>query len=74
MMADELRRRKSADPFVPFTITLKDGRQVPVKGYWSFMISPEGSSVVATHEEVDVDCFATHMVARVTDGIPVKVS
>ena len=74
MTAEELRRRKNAEPFVPFTLTLTDGRRVPVKGYWSFIVSPVGTSLIVTHAEVDVDIIATHTIASVAEELAAGVA
>jgi hypothetical protein len=47
MTTDELRRLWKAEPFVPFTLLLPEGRTVPVFARELAMISPDGGGFFA---------------------------
>src|SRR5690349_17768949 len=47
-----LRRLRLADPFVQFVMHLDDGRRIPVTRAESLAISPDGSAILFTGEDL----------------------
>lgn len=56
MTVEELRRRITAVPFVPFTLHVSDGRAIPVHARDFILLSPLGSlvHVYQPNEALDV--------------------
>jgi hypothetical protein len=67
MSADELRKCIMASPFRPFTLTIADGRRIPVLGRDFILMAPEkGRTVVVYQRNDDFDILDTLLITGIS--------
>jgi hypothetical protein len=70
MVAEELRRYVTANPFRPFVLNVADGRQVPVAGRDFILISPTGRTLHVYQRNESFDVLDTMLVTGISFDAP----
>ena len=61
MMIERIRELRYARPFKPFAIHLRDGRQLKVRRWDAFAISPTGQRIVVVepgYQSIEIDSIS----------------
>jgi len=68
--ADTIRKLRSAEPFKPFRLVMRDGRKLPVEHPWFVLVSRGGGTVIHSSVRGGFEFLSTAEIVDVLLGIP----